>query len=78
MTVSAVPFQYPTKQKSVETFGISMQDLKYQLNKAEKPITNPATVVPECYHKFLDVFSKEESDKVSSHSKYDHKIKLVN
>lgn len=55
-----------------------MQDLKYQLNKAKKPVTDPATKVPECYHKFLDVFSKEDLDKVLSHSKYDHKIKLLN
>ena len=55
-----------------------MQDLKYQLNKAEKPITDPATVVPECYHEFLDVFTKKTSDEVSQHLKYNHKIKLVN
>ena len=76
--VGAAPFQYLTKQKGVEIFGISMRDLEYQLNKTEKPVTDPATVVPECYHKFLDVFSKKESDKVSPHSKYDHKIELVN
>ena len=76
--VGAAPFQYLTKQKGVEIFGISMRDLEYQLNKAEKPITNPVTVVPECYHEFLDVFSKEALDIVSLHSKYDHKIKLVN
>ena len=57
--VSAAPFQYLTKQKDVEIFGILMQDLEYQLNKTEKPVTDPATVVPECYHKFLDVFSKK-------------------
>ena len=54
-----------------------MQDLEYQLNKAEKPITDPATVVPEFYHDFLDVFLKKALDKVLSHSKYDHKIKLL-
>ena len=55
-----------------------MRDLEYQLNKTKKPITDPATVVPKCYHKFLDVFSKKKSDKVSSHFKYDYKIKLIN
>ena len=35
-------------------------------------------MVPECYHKFLDVFLKEALDVVSPHSKYDHKIELVN
>ena len=76
--VSAAPFQYLTKQKGVEIFGISMRDFEYQLNKTEKPVTDPATVVTECYHDFLDVFSKEASDIVSPHSKYDHKIKLLN
>ena len=76
--VGAAFFQYLTKQKGVEIFSISMRDLKYQLNKAEKPFTNPATVVLECYHEFLDVFSKEALDIVSLHSKYDHKIELVN
>ena len=66
--VDATPFQYLTKQKGVEIFGISMRDLEYQLNKTKKPITDLATVVPECYHKFLNVFSKEEPDKVSPHS----------
>ena len=35
-------------------------------------------MVPEYYHDFLDVFLKEASDKMSLHSKYDHKIELVN
>ena len=65
--VGAAPFQYLTKQKGVEIFGISMRDLEYQLNKAKKPTTDPATVVPECYHEFLDVFSKKTLDKVSPH-----------
>ena len=76
--IGAAPFQYLTKQKNIEIFAISMRNLKYQLNKAEKPVTDPATKVPECYHDFLDVFSKETSDKVSPHSKYDHKIELLN
>ena len=75
--VGVALFQYLTKQKDVEIFAISMRDIEYQLNKAEKLITHPATVVPECYHDFLDVFSKEASNKVSSHLKYDHKIKLL-
>lgn len=35
-------------------------------------------MILECYHKFLDLFSKEKSEKVSLHFKYDHKIELVN
>lgn len=76
--ISAVLFQYLTKEKNVEIFAVSMQDLKYQLNKAKKSVTNFATKVLECYCDFLNVFSKENSDKVASHFKYDHKIKLLN
>ena len=75
--VDAVPFQYFTKQKDVEIFVISMRDLEYQLNKAKKHITDLVIVVPECYHEFLDIFLKKTSDKVSLHSKYNHKIKLL-
>lgn len=55
-----------------------MQNLKYQLNKAKKPVTNFVTKVPECYHNFLDVFLKKNLDKIGLHSKYDYKIKLLN
>lgn len=61
----------------MEIFAVSMRDIEYQLNKGEKPVTDPKTVVPEEYHEFLDVFSKAASDTVSQHSKHDHKIKLL-
>ena len=32
------------------------------------------TVVLEEYHKYLDGFSKDASDTLSPHSKYDHRI----
>ena len=47
------------------------------MNKAEKLVTNPTTIVPECYHDFLDIFSKKTSDKVLFHSKYDYKTELL-
>ena len=67
-------FTYPTKQKNIEIFAISMKDIKYQLKKATKTLIDPKTVVSEEYHKFLDVFSKKASDTLSEHSKYDHRI----
>lgn len=60
--IGAAPFAYLAKQKDVEIFAISMRDIEYQLNKDERPPTDPATKVPECYHEFLDVFSKEASN----------------
>ena len=76
--IDAALFQYLIKQKGVEIFSMLMKKLEYQLNKTKKLVIDPATVVPEYYHKFLDVFSKKELDKISLHSKYDHKIELVN
>ena len=49
-----------------------MKDIKYQLNKTAKTLTDPKTVVPKEYHEFLDLFLKEASNTLSSHSKYDH------
>ena len=51
--------------------------IEYQLNKAKKPATNLATMVPICYYDLLDVFLKETSDKILFHSKYDHNIELL-
>ena len=75
--IGAAPFHRLARKKNVEIFAISMQNIEYQLNKAKKPATDLATVVLECYHDFLNVFSKEDSDKILLHSKYDHNIKLL-
>lgn len=75
--IDAAPFQYLAKQKDVEIFTISMQDIEYQLSKTAKTLTDPKTVVPEEYHEFLDVFSKKASDTLTPHSKYDHQIRLL-
>ena len=87
--IGAAPFQYLAKQKDVEIFAVSMQnienelnailikDIEYQLNNTTKAPTNPKTMVPKEYHRFLNVFSKEASNMLSPHSKYDHQIHLV-
>ena len=87
--ISAVSFQYLTKQKDVKISAVSMQDIKnelnailikdikYQLNKTVRTLTNPKTMIPKEYHKFFNVFSKEAFDTLSSHSKYDYQIRLL-
>ena len=70
-------FTYLAKQKDVKICVISMWDIEYQLEKVTKTPTDPKTVVLEEYHKFLDVFSKETSDTLSKHSKYDHRIQFL-
>ena len=75
--IRGASFTYFAKQKDVEIFAISMRNIEYQLEKATKTLTDPKTVVLEEYHKFLDVFSKEASDTLSEHSKYDHRIRFL-
>ena len=87
--IGAAPFQYLAKQKNVEIFAISMQDIEnelntismknieYQLNKTVKAPTDPKTMVSEEYHEFLDIFSKEVLDTLLPYSKYDHQIHLL-
>ena len=75
--IEGAPFTYLAKQKNVEICAISMRDIEYQLKKAVKTPMDPKTVVPENYHKFLNVFSKETSDTLSEHSKYDYRIQFL-
>ena len=75
--IRGAPFIYLVKQKDVEIFAISMRDIEYQLEKATKTSTDPKIMVLEKYHKFLDIFSKEASDTLSEHSKYDHRIRFL-
>ena len=55
-------------------FIITIADIKKAL--APKKHTNPATKVPVEYHKYLDVFSRKEADKLAEYQPYDHKIVL--
>ena len=44
--------------------------------KSKKHV-DPATVLPPQYHKFLDIFSKDDADKLLPlHLEVDHKIKM--
>ena len=82
--IGATPFQYLAKQRDIEIFAVSMQDIEnelnailmkdieYQLNKTAKAPTDPKTMVLEEYYKFLDVFSKKALDMLSPHLKYNH------
>ena len=79
--IGGAPFIRLAKSKKpkhkAKIFAISMRDIKYQLNKKTKPLTNPKTVVPEKYHDFLDVFSKDIANTLRPYGKYNHKIELL-
>ena len=54
-----------------------MNDIKYQLNKMAKALTDSKIIVSKEYHGFLDVFLKETSNMLLSHLKYNHQICLL-
>ena len=47
-----------TQPKKARIFGISKQNIEYQLNKETKPLINLKTIVLKEYHNFLDMFQK--------------------
>ena len=51
-----------------------MKDIEKALNL--KKSTDPATVLLKEYHEFLDVFSRQLTDTLSSHQSHDHHIHL--
>ena len=77
--IGGAPFMHLAKSKKQKTeiFAISMQDIKYQLNKETKLLTDLKTVIPAKYHDFLDVFLKEAFDMLRPYGKSNYKIKLL-
>jgi hypothetical protein len=67
--IGAAPFSYLLKQRDVQLFQLDVSQIS---SPAETDLSN----VPEEYHEFAKVFSKEESDKLPEHRPYDHKIPL--
>lgn len=43
----------------------------------KREVKNIEQMVPEKYHEFLDIFSKEASEQLPEHKPYDHAIELV-
>jgi hypothetical protein len=77
------------KQKRAEIFALfsreidaqinatSSQNIDIQLSKIENISINSKTEMSLEYHNFLNVFFKQEANKLSSHrEKHDHRIKL--
>lgn len=72
--IGSAPFTRVAQKKNHEIFVISMKDIEKALNP--KQPTDPSTVLPEEYHKYLDVFSKQLADSLPPHQPYDHHIRL--
>ena len=73
--INTATFSLLATKPDHQVFSISLRDIK-QVLKLKKCVDS-ATLLPAQYHKFLDVFSKDNTDKLSSlHPGVDHKIKI--
>ncbi len=62
------------KKKSHQIFATLMRDIEKALQ--DKPIIDPATILPSEYHEYLDVFLKKVINTLSPHRSYDHTISI--
>ena len=73
--IGAAPFMRLARRKGYEICAVSIADIDKAL--ADKQHTDPLTKVPPEYHDLIDVFSRENSDKLPKRRSYDHKIELL-
>ena len=77
--IGAAPFNTLVQQvsyaKNMEIFSISIRNIEKVL--APKSTTDLAKKLPTKYHDFLYVFSQVDSDILTLHRFYDHKIPLI-
>ncbi len=74
--IAAAPFLSLAQEKNTQVFSVSIKDIEKAL--ALKIEIDPATVLPSKYHKFLDICSYAEAQKLPEHHIYDPKITLTN
>jgi hypothetical protein len=76
-SIAIVSFNTLSRQKDVKIFVVFMKNLKIQLKKQDSSkIIDSKSIILSEYHDFLNVFSKENTNILSSHKKHDHRIKL--
>ena len=68
-------FAHIVKQKNVQMFAITMQNIKYAL--IEKKCSNSTDLLSITYHEFLNMFSWDKADTLSSHQSQNHIINLL-
>ena len=75
MPINTTAFSLLATKPDHQVFSIFLRDIEQAL-KLKKHV-DPATVLPPQYHKFLDIFSKDDADKLPSLcSRVDHEIKM--
>jgi hypothetical protein len=74
--IETTSFDFLVSQKDVSIFFVTLRDINIELLKKNKSITNSKTIISLEYHDFLNVFSKEKANEMSSHRKHNHSIQL--
>jgi len=72
--IGAAAYSLLAKRPNHHIFAASVADIEKALEPKKE--VDPLTILPEEYHKFIDVFSRKESDILPPHRPYDHKITL--
>ena len=73
--INTATFSLLAAKPDHQVFSVSLRDIEQVLKP--KKCVDPATLLPAQYHKFLDNFSKDDTDKLPSlHPGVDHKIKM--
>lgn len=67
-------FEESVKRDNLNIMAVSIEDIEEALR--DKPKIDPAKKLPEIYHEFLPVFSRDEADKLPPHRPSDHRIIL--
>ena len=72
--IRVTPLTRLTRKPKYTIFAVIIADIKKAL--VPKKYTNPAAKVPVDYHKYLDIFSQKEANKLAEHQLYNYKIVL--
>ena len=73
--INAAAFSLLATKPDYQVFSVSLRDIEQALKP--KKCVDPATVLPPQYHEFLDIFSKDDTDKLPPQcSGVDHEIKM--
>ena len=63
--ISSAAYSMYSWKKNYDLMAISLRDIEKALEKKKRP--NLAILLPECYHNYLDIFSRTKSDKLPSY-----------
>ena len=73
--INAAAFSLLAAKPDHQVFSVSLRDIEQVLKP--KKCVDSATLLPAQYHKFLNIFSKDDADKLPPlHPGVDHKIKM--